>query len=367
MPILLLAILTGSSAAAAQAQVSPAQTVAEPMLSSSEVRTAVIDVAQKLEQNYVFPEIAKRYSRALREQLARGDYDAPASAASLARRLTAKLQGVSPDLHVRVTVRTGGTGLAQQAASPQYPWIPIEEARWLTPHVAYIRFNFFPSDDRTVAAVRTFMIRHAAARTIVFDNRTHHGGGLAEMNAMFPFLFSKPTVLVMMDTRASVGGEDEPFVRRVAGPPDVVRREHYVVPSRTEKRLFHARVFVLTSGVTGSAAEHMTLALKRTHRALIIGEPTAGAAHYGAEVPVGDKLSLFLPVGRTFDPDTGKDWDGTGVEPDIFVPARDALTEALRRSGLTDEQARAINATVNPSGSMERHLPYGAGAPRKAL
>jgi C-terminal processing protease CtpA/Prc len=241
---------------------------------------------------------------------------------------------------------------------PRFPWKPIEEERWLAPGIAYIRFNVFPGDDATVAAVRDFMLTHATAKTIIFDNRTHHGGGLAEMNAMFPYLFAKPTVLVDMDTRESVGEPDqEPFVRKVAGPAGVIRREHYVEPSTTEKRLFKAKVFVLTSGATGSAAEHMTLSLKRTHRATIIGEPTAGAGHYGGELPVGDKFQAFIPVGRTFDPDNGKDWEGTGVEPDVAVPAKDALVEALVRSGVNRAEAVKIDATVKPSGSMERRIP----------
>jgi C-terminal processing protease CtpA/Prc len=175
---------------------------------------------------------------------------------------------------------------------------------------------------------------------------------------MFPYLFSKSTVLVTMDTREGVGEpDDEPFVRKLAGPAGVIRREHYVEPSTTEKRLFKAKVFVLTSGATGSAAEHMTLSLKRTHRATIIGEPTAGAGHYGGEVPVGDKFQAFIPVGRTFDPDTGKDWEGTGVAPDVAVPAKDALVEALVRSGVKRAEAEKINATVKPSESMERRIP----------
>jgi C-terminal processing protease CtpA/Prc len=41
-------------------------------------------------------------------------------------------------------------------------------------------------------------------------------------------------------------------------------------------------------------------------------------------------LVAFIPVGRTFDPDTGKDWEGTGIEPDVKVPADQALDTALR-------------------------------------
>ena len=362
----LIAAAFGGSAIAVAAQQAPAPQPAVAMapadvtITSDEARKTALDLAGKLDEAYVFPDVANRYAAMLRANVASGAYDAFHSGRALAERLTADLRAVSPDAHLRVTLQPADAAMQRtsMAHAPRFPWTPIEEQRWLAPGIAYIRFNVFPGDEATVKAVRDFMLGHATAKTIIFDNRTHHGGGLAEMNAMFPFLFSKPTVLVTMDTRAGVGGGDpEPFMRTVTGPAGVVRREHYVEPSKTEKRLFKARVFVLTSGATGSAAEHMTLALKRTHRATIIGEPTAGAGHYGGEVEVGDKFQAFIPVGRTFDPETGKDWEGTGVDPDVAVPAKDALVEALVRSGLTRAKAEAINATVKPSGSMERKIP----------
>jgi C-terminal processing protease CtpA/Prc len=243
------------------------------------------------------------------------------------------------------------------------PFDPIEEARWLAPGIAYIRFNAFLGDADSVAAVDRFMKEHAEAKAIIFDDRTHHGGGLAEMNAMFPYLFARPTVLVRMDTRASVDRADpDPAgnegLRPVPTNADVVSRDHFVEPSKSEKRLFKAKVFVLTSGATASAAEHMTLALKRTHRATIVGETTAGAGNYGGPQPLdGGKFSVFVPVGRTYDPDTGKGWEGTGIAPDVAVPAERALYEALVRSGVAAPEAERIAAEVKPKGSMARRAP----------
>ena len=39
-----------------------------------------------------------------------------------------------------------------------------------------------------------------------------------------------------------------------------------------------------------------------------------------------------IPIGRTFDPVTGADWEGVGVAPDVAVPAVQALDEAVRRA-----------------------------------
>ena len=329
-------------------------------VTAAEARQTAEELAKKLEDIYVFPDVAKRYAAMLRANATSGAYDGFTSGRAFAERLSDDLNAVSPDRHLRVTLQRPKPLLRNASAPsgpprPAFPWKPIEDERWLAPGIAYIRFNVFPGDEATVAAVKAFMTEHATAKVIIFDNRTHHGGGLDEMNAMFPYLFAKPATLVTMDTRASnFDGTEEPGLRRVAGPEGIVRHEHFVVPSTTEKRLFGAKVFVLTSGRTGSAAEHMTLALKHTHRATIIGETTAGAGHYGGTRPIGDKFSVFIPEGRSFDPDTGKDWEGTGVAPDVSVPAADALTEALVRSGLDRAEAEKINATVKPSGPMTR-------------
>jgi C-terminal processing protease CtpA/Prc len=239
----------------------------------------------------------------------------------------------------------------------------IEAPRWIAPGIAFVRFNLFPGDSAIVEAARSFMADHADAKTIIFDIRTHRGGGLDEMNAIFPYLFAQPATLVTMDTRASVdsaGGNpigEGPAMRRVPAGDDVVRREHFVTPHPTEKRLFDSKVYVLTSAFTGSAAEHFALALKRTHRATLIGETTGGAGNYGGLRPLGDRFSVFVPVGRTFDADTGKGWEGTGVDPDVAVPADRALVEALTRSGIARAEAERLSAEVAPEGPMTRIVP----------
>jgi C-terminal processing protease CtpA/Prc len=336
----------------------------DPLVERDEARNTVLDLAQKLQDDYVLPEVALQYAEMLRANVNRGVYDEVSSARAFAQRLTADLLAVSPDNHLRVSV---GSASPPESGRPSETRAattlkPIDDARWLAPGIAYIRFNVFPGDAGTVAAVRAFMTGHARARVVIFDNRTHRGGGLAEMDAIFPYLFAKPTSLVTMDTRASVDRARgspiaEARVRTVPAKEDVVRREHYVEPSPSERRLFNAKVFVLTSGATASAAEHMTLALKRTHRATIIGEPTAGAGNFGGLEQIGARFTVFIPVGRTFDPDTGKGWEGAGIGPDVAVPAERALTEALVRSGLSESQASRITADVKPTSPMTRRNP----------
>ncbi|HEY0044592.1 MAG TPA: S41 family peptidase [Allosphingosinicella sp.] len=356
----LLGQLANPAAVAAPADAQP-----ESALPAAEAKAAALELAGMLEEGYVFPDTARSYAAALRARAAAGDYDTPSTAAAFAERLTADLRAVSPDNHLRVMVGAPGTRGQPSAPPPgRRPFgPPIEDAREIAPGIAYIRFAAFLGSDEEVEAARKFMSDHLDAKTIIFDIRTHRGGGLAEMDAMLPYLFSKPTTLVTMDTRLSVdraGGNplaEEPTLRRIATDEDVARREHFVTPHPTEKRLFDAKVILLTSNVTASAAEHFSLAMKRTGRATLIGETTGGAGHYGGVRPLAGKFGVFIPVGRTFDPDTGKGWEGTGVAPHVAVPAEQALVEALVRSGVGKAEAERLSAEIGPKGPFVRQRP----------
>lgn len=342
----------------------------------AEARETAAEFARLLEENYLNPRTAERYSAAIRAASARGDYDQAGTASALAQMLTRDVQAVAPDAHLRVMV-VGGEGVppplrmmmrragGEDSVQPMEPGPgrPIEVARWIAPGIAFVRFTSFESEPATVAAALKFMRDHADATTVIFDLRTHRGGGGAEMEAMFPYLFAEETALMRFEIRESVAhrrqGTPAGTRRSVAGPADVVTEEQYVRPHRSEKRLFDARIFVLTSPRTASAAEHFALALKSPGRATLIGEVTAGAGNfaYNGPRPVGKRFTAFIPVGRTYDPRGGRGWEGTGIAPDIAVPAERALVEALVRSGLDPAEAKRLSASVHPAEPMERMRP----------
>lgn len=370
---LLLALAASAAAPFAAAALQPQSAAPAPPaepgpLTAADARAAALRLADLLAEYYVEPDVAARYAAMLRSKANAGGYDSAQSRAALAESLTADLRAVAPDNHLRVSAMGGGGGPRMVMRGPggpgggRPPGMPpaIEETRVLAPGTAYIRFNEFSGDPADVAAAERFMAENAGARTVIFDLRTHRGGGLAEMDAMLPYLYARPTRLLTMDTRGSVErGSGGPFnegatLRRVPAEGDIVRREHVALPHASERRLFEARVFVLTSPFTASAAEHFALALRRTGRATLIGERTAGAGNYGGMRPIGAGLAAFVPVGMTRDPETGARWEANGVEPHVAVPAEQALAEALVRSGLDRAEADRIAATVRPRGPMRR-------------
>jgi len=306
-------------------------------------RGAVVEtLAKTLEQHYVFPDVGERYATRLREQLQRGAYDDLTDTAEFATRVTGDLQAIFPDRHLSMIPASRArqrrpdpvdTPKSAQASGPR----GLEEARMIG-DVAYLRFNEFPGDT-TPSQARSFLLAHADARAVVIDSRPNRGGRLDEMNAILPLLVARPTRLYRMEMRADAVPpfQATPMVHAVAGTAALQRWDHKILPDTTERRLQAAPVYYLISRRTASAAEALALGLKSSHRATLIGETTAGAGYFGGVFGVGDPaLQAWISTGRTYDPKTGKDWEGQGIAPDVAVPVDDALTVALdlaRRAG----------------------------------
>lgn len=63
-------------------------------------------------------------------------------------------------------------------------------------------------------------------------------------------------------------------------------------------------------------------------RAIVVGERTGGGAHGTLSHRVNNHFTISVPFSRSINPVTKTDWEGTGVKPDIEVPAEYALLTA---------------------------------------
>ena len=68
--------------------------------------------------------------------------------------------------------------------------------------------------------------------------------------------------------------------------------------------------------------------VKHLKRGTIIGEVTAGGANPGGLVYLNAHFAAFIATGRAVNPVTRTNWEGVGVEPDVKVPADEALRTA---------------------------------------
>ncbi|MDQ4120825.1 MAG: S41 family peptidase [Acidobacteriota bacterium] len=324
------------------------ESVAAPF-NAVEAHQAVENLAKQLEENFIYPNIGKSYANMLRSKVASGAYSKFNTAAEFAETVTRDLQAVHPEGHLKLQPPTANaSGNANADASARING--VGKFGWLAPEVAYMSYHGFSGNraeyDRVLSKLREVLDSFSTAKTLIIDARSHLGGGLDDMDVMFSYFFDKPITLVMMDNRLEVEQRgsspltNHPTLKKVSSPEGIVRRAHLANPSGKNTSLNKARIFLLTSNKTASAGEHLSLALKRTGRATLIGEKTAGAGHFGRTTALGGGYRAFIPVGRTFDPDTDKGWEQTGIEPHVKVPAEKALDEALKRAGVDRDKAK---------------------------
>jgi len=81
--------------------------------------------------------------------------------------------------------------------------------------------------------------------------------------------------------------------------------------------------------------------------ARVIRASTAAGTDLTAEL--NPNFAVWMPVGRTYDIKTGKDWEGAGVAPDVAVDPKQALVVALEKAGLSHAEAVKLDATEVPA------------------
>jgi hypothetical protein len=343
----------GQPAAAAE----PVEPGAAEPLEEGEGRAVATKLADDLVSTFVFKDKALDYAAMLRKNAAAGRYD-KGSRGALAKLMTDDLLAVHKDghLHVMLAPPPEPAGAAEERREPGPPpgWPPlIQSAKTIAPGIGYIRFTGFLGTDEEMADVRKWLADNRNAKTLIFDLRNHHGGGLAEQDAIFSYLYAEKTPLVKMAISKELHEKrgapvDEAPTLQFKAEGDKMVATHIALPgARTPLR--QARVYLLVSNRSASAAEHFALALKSTGRATLIGEATAGANHFGGAQPINDHFGVWMPVGRTYDIETGKDWEGDGIAPDIAVDPRQALVVALEKAGLSHAEAVRLDAQEVPA------------------
>ena len=272
--------------------------------SSDQTRQVVQAAVEALSGGYLYEDVGVRTARALEKKRAEGAFDG-LDASRLAAALTEVLQAEAHDLHLRVTV--GSDFVPPDAAAGNLSMVGRVEV--LPGNVGYLEVRHFAGAN--MADFDSAMATLKDVRALIIDVGRNRGGGPGPVTHLSTYLFEKPTHLV---------------TRMQRGMDPVERWTLESVPGR---RLTQVPVYVLTSRSTFSAAESFTFGLRVTGRATLVGERTGGGGHFGNPVTLPHGFQMFLPIGRAYDPRTGKGWEAEGLRPDIDVPYAQALDAAL--------------------------------------
>lgn len=89
-------------------------------------------------------------------------------------------------------------------------------------------------------------------------------------------------------------------------------------------------LYVLTSAFTRSMGEYLAYTLKHFDKAVIIGKPTMGIAHWVEHFALGNNMTLTVPTSTVTHPVTLSNWEGDGVQPDFNLERSKSFARAYQ-------------------------------------
>lgn len=289
-----------------------------------QLRNQTIDqILAKLNDEYVFPEVARQMEVHVRQLQQNKAYDSITDGDALAIRLTADLRAIARDLHISVRYAAETLPPADtidfNAPEPEefveflkYNNYGINKLEVLKGNIGYIDFKFFCT-PKLAGEIYSNALNYLSKTDALIIDLRGCSGSMSPHAVPFvcSYFFENPVHLNDLYWRK--GNRTEQFYT------------YAVVPG---ERYLNKPIYVLTSGNTFSGAEEFAYDLQNLKRATIIGEITRGGANPGGSVRINDHFEMFIPIGRAINPITKTNWEGVGVQPDIAMPATAALSKA---------------------------------------
>ncbi|MFF0553694.1 S41 family peptidase [Streptomyces sp. NPDC004311] len=275
-----------------------------------------------IDAGYVFPERTPEIGSALRGHLASGAYDG-LSGPDLCRTVTAHLQEVCPDKHLRLLWVDEPLSLEpedQDAGRAAFLALLREENQGvrrverLDGGVALVEITRIPTADEGAAAVGAAMQLAANSSALVLDLRSCLGGA-PEGAAMWCSYFFPDDQVHLNDIHDRTTG---------------TTRQYWTSAHLPAPRYLGRPVYLLTGPTTFSGGEDVAYTLQAHGRATVVGETTRGGAHPTIRHTVTEHIQVTVPIARSINTVTGGNWEGVGVLPDLPVPADQALEAALK-------------------------------------
>ena len=281
----------------------------------------ITSLAKEMKNVYFFTDLTPKVEEDLNKRNAAGEYDAINSPDEFAKKLTADMNAICHDAHLRVRWSKNVLPVRKDNEQPSADEIKSEKRfgilmnggfdtlQRLDGNVGYINLLGFINREQFEKPAQAAMAFLQNTDALIIDLRHNGGGDPASVQYLCSFLFKDRTHLNDIEMRGQ--GKQEFWTQKVP-----------------VKSFFDKPVYVLTSKRTGSGAEECAYNIQSLHRGPIIGESTWGGANPGQMVRLNDHFGVFIPMGRALNPYTHTNWEGTGVIPDIKVAADDALKTA---------------------------------------
>ena len=287
----------------------------------------VIDsLTKKLEEFYIRPNAVGDIKKKLNENYKKGLYKNMVTSNEFAGKLTSDLIEASKDLHFGVRYDPEWTESqlkkedkevqkkikAEELAEAKKKNFGFQQVRILEGNIGYLKFDYFEDPaigSETATSAMQFL---STTDALIIDLRRNNGGAMEMGQFLTSYFYS---------------GKELPLYKYYYTEKNrkKVEREMWLLPSVPGKRLEDVDIYILTSGLTFSAAEWMSYSLQNLKRVSIVGEKTAGGAHPIDRKVLPNGFSVTIPFGEVKDPITNLDFEGKGVLPNVLCKSEEAV------------------------------------------
>lgn len=314
----------GMAAPAPSAPLDPSASSAAPAqrLTPAEQAALARQIGLRLNAEYHDPARVPAVLAALTPQA--GTVAGPA----LAEAWTRELQGRLQDAHARLVysprplpLDDAGPPEADDAPSGPPPAMMrhmncgVERVEHYPGNIGYLRVDGMAPPAACAPTLAAALQVLAQSDALILDLRRNGGGSPAMVQWLASHFLPPQTALSSM-VRARDASHEALMTQPGLPGPDLGQ-----VP-----------LYVLTSGKTFSAGEHLAYDLQQAGRARVVGEPSGGGANPGVFRTVHPHFRLWVSLARSVSPVTGSNWEGRGVQPDERAPAPDARRVAYGRA-----------------------------------
>jgi hypothetical protein len=291
--------------------------------STTQQRAVVEKAIEYVSANYVFPEKASAVAAALMKNVAAGKYASLTKLDDFLDAVNSDMQAAGADKHLRISnnarivqqLKAEAAGTSQ--ASPEYVAMlrgqnfRLKRVETLDGNVGYFKFDNFVELEfcrESLAGAMNFLHYTAA---LILDLTDNGGGSSDAADYLISYFLKDGTTIGTSWNRQTNNTTTSSVVR-----------------ASEVRQMLETPLFIMVSERTASAAEGVAYALQSARRAVVIGAQTRGLANPGVRFPIDDRLFIMVPTISSKNAITGTNWDGTGITPDIRVPAAKALHKA---------------------------------------